>query len=101
MKIERKRAHFKNKKNQNLIIESQKEKKHLNSEIFTDIISFTVDQNSYKLRDIWIFDLGANSHIYNNSLRFRFKRLAIKNNKLIADKLIYFIKMFESVNIFI
>ena len=52
MKIERKRAHFKNKKNQNLIIESQKEKKHLNSEIFTDIISFTVDQNSYKLRDI-------------------------------------------------
>ncbi len=52
MEIKRKRAHFKNKKNQNSVIESQKEKKHLNSEIFIDIISFAVDQNSYKLRDI-------------------------------------------------
>ena len=52
MEIEWKRAYFKNKKNQNLVIKLQEEKKHLNSEIFTDIISFAVDQNSYKLRDI-------------------------------------------------
>jgi len=43
MKIERKRAYFKNKKNQNSVIKSQEEKKHLNSEIFIDITSFAVD----------------------------------------------------------
>jgi len=43
MEIGRKRAYFKNKKNQNSVTESQEEKKHLNSKIFTNITSFAVD----------------------------------------------------------
>ena len=38
-------------------------------------------------------------YIYNNLLRFKFECIATKNNKLIADKTIYSIKMFRSVDI--
>jgi len=48
----RKRAHFKSKKNQNFELESQEEKKRSEIEIFTKIIAFAVNQNSYELRDI-------------------------------------------------
>ena len=95
----RKRAHFKSKKNQNSESESQEEKKRSETEISTKIIVFAVDQNSYELRDIWILDSGANSHICNNPSRFKFERTATENDKLIAGKTVYFIEAFGSVNI--
>ncbi len=49
MEIERKRAHFKNKKNQNFALESQEEKKRSDIKISTKITAFIVNQNSYKL----------------------------------------------------
>ena len=49
IKIERKRAHFKNKKNQNFALKSQEEKKRSDIKISTKITAFTVDQNSYEL----------------------------------------------------
>ncbi len=81
--------------------ESQEEKKRSDTKISTKITAFTVDQNSYKLRDIWILNSNANSHIYNNSLRFKFERITTENDKLIADKTVYSIKAFRSVDIFI
>ncbi len=101
MKIERKRAYFKNKKNQNSALKSQKKKKRLDIEIFTKIIIFTINQNDYKLWDIWIFNSDANSYIYNNLLRFKFERITTENDKLIVDKTVYSIKAFRSVDIFI
>jgi len=78
-------------------------KENIQSRLFTLIILilFAIDQKNYKLRDIWILDLETNSYIYNNSSRFKFERLITENNQLIADKSIYLIKTFESVNIFI
>ncbi len=49
MKIKRKRAHFKNKKNQNSALKSQEEKKRSDIKISTKIIAFVVDQDNYEL----------------------------------------------------
>jgi len=86
-------------KEQKTTSEAQKEEKHSNQEIFTEIISFAVDQQSYYLRDTWILDSGANCHVYNDPSRFKFERPASENDTLKAGKSVHPIKAFGSVNI--
>jgi hypothetical protein len=61
--------------------------------------AFTVDRDSYELKDSWILDSGANSHVCNNSTRFNFDRKASKSDRLISGKTEYQIEAFGSVEI--
>ncbi len=61
------------------------------------IASFAVDINSYELRDTWILDSGANSHVCNDRRRFKFVRMAAEGEELIAGKSVYPIEAFGSV----
>lgn len=65
----------------------------------TTLTSFAVDQSNYELRDTWILDSGANSHVCNDRTRFKFERVATEDDKLVAGKAVYSIEAFGSVEI--
>jgi hypothetical protein len=60
---------------------------------------FTVDRDSYELRDSWILDSEANSHVCNDPARFKFDRKADKSDTLISGKTVYQIEAFGTVEI--
>ena len=60
---------------------------------------FSVDRDSYELRDSWILDSGANSHVCNDPTRFNFGRKASETDTLISGKTVYQIEAFGSVEI--
>jgi hypothetical protein len=60
---------------------------------------FTVDRNSYKLKDSWILDSGANSHVSNDLTRFKFDRKTNKSDTLILGKTVYQIEAFGTIEI--
>ena len=60
---------------------------------------FTVDRDSYELKESWILDSGANSHVCNDPTRFKFDRKAGKSDTLISGKTVYQIEAFGTVEI--
>jgi transposase InsO family protein len=56
-----------------------------------------VEQNSFPLRNTWILDSGADSHVCNDRTRFTIERLANEDDVLIAGKTTYSIEAFGSV----
>jgi hypothetical protein len=66
---------------------------------FTTLAIFTVDWDSYELKDSWILDSGANSHVCNDPTRFKFDRKADKSDTLISGKTVYQIEAFGTVEI--
>jgi Reverse transcriptase (RNA-dependent DNA polymerase) len=67
--------------------------------VFATSAVFTVDRDSYELKDSWILDSGANSHVCNDSTRFNFDRKASKSDTLISGKTVYQIEAFGNVEI--
>jgi hypothetical protein len=65
---------------------------------FATLSAFSVDRDSYELKNTWILDSGANAHVCNNRIRFKFKRMANKDEKLMAGKTVYQIEAFGSVD---
>lgn len=63
------------------------------------LTSFAVDLDSYELRNTWILDSGANSHVCNDPKRFKFERAASEEDVLKAGKTTYAIEAFGSVTI--
>jgi hypothetical protein len=49
---------------------------------FASLSAFSVDRDSYELKNTWILDLGANAHICNDPTRFKLERTANKDEKL-------------------
>jgi hypothetical protein len=66
---------------------------------FATLSAFSIDRDSYELKNTWILDSGANAYVYNNRTRFKFERTANKDDKLVAGKTIYQIEAFSSVDI--
>jgi hypothetical protein len=87
------------KRRTQLSSESQTEKPNPPKAVFATLSAFTVDRDSYELKDSWILDSGANSHVCNNSTRFNFDRKASKSDRLISGKTEYQIEAFGSVEI--
>jgi hypothetical protein len=67
--------------------------------VFATSAVFTVDRDSYELKDSWILDSGANAHVCNDSARFNFDRKASKSDSLISGKTVYQIEAFGNVEI--
>jgi hypothetical protein len=67
--------------------------------VFATSSAFTVDRDTYELKDSWILDSGANSHVCNNPKRFNFDRKASKNDTRISGKTEYQVEAFGSVEI--
>ena len=67
--------------------------------VFATSAVFNVDRDSYELKDSWILDSGANSHVCNDSTRFNFDRKASKSDTLISGKTVYQIEAFGNVEI--
>jgi hypothetical protein len=63
------------------------------------LTSFAVDLESYELRDTWILNSGANSHVCNDRRRFKFEHTAAEGEELVAGKSVYPIKAFGSVSV--
>jgi hypothetical protein len=60
--------------------------------------SFAVtDSSSFSLRDTWILDSGANSHVCNDRSRFIFERAASEDDTLISGRTVYSIEAYGSV----
>jgi hypothetical protein len=87
------------KRRTQLSSKSQTEKPNSLKAVFATLSAFTVDRDSYELKDSWILDSGANSHVYNNSTHFKFDQKASKSDRLILGKTEYQIKAFDSVEI--
>jgi hypothetical protein len=66
---------------------------------FALMSAFSIDKDSYELKNTWILDLGVNAHVCNNHTRFKFERMMKEDEKLMAGKMIYQIEAFGSVNI--
>jgi hypothetical protein len=67
--------------------------------VFATLAVFTVDRDSYELKDSWILDSGADAHVCNDSTRFNFDRKASKSDMLILGKTAYQIEAFGNVEI--
>jgi hypothetical protein len=68
---------------------------------FASMSAFFINKDSYELKNTWILDSGANAHVYNNHTRFKFERIMKKDEKLVANKTIYQIEAFGSIDIII
>jgi hypothetical protein len=64
---------------------------------FTTITNPAAEQNSFPVRNTWILDSGADSHVCNDRARFTFERQANEDDVLIAGKTTYPIEAFGSV----
>jgi hypothetical protein len=87
------------KRRTQLSSESQTKKLNPLKAVFATLSAFIVDRDSYELKDSWILDSGANSHVCNNSTRFNFDQKASKSDRLISGKTEYQIEAFGSVEI--
>jgi hypothetical protein len=66
---------------------------------FASQSAFSVDRDSYELKNMWILDSGANAHVCNDHTRFKYKRTAREDENLVAGKTVYQIEAFGSVEI--
>ena len=63
--------------------------------------AFSIDRDSYELKNTWILDSGANSHVCNDLTRFVQTRVATESDRIVSGKTIYQIKAFGTVEIIV
>jgi hypothetical protein len=61
--------------------------------------SFTIDSISYKLLNCWILNCASNIHVCNDSSRFQLDRFVNFDDQLRIEKIVYFIKRYDTVYI--
>ncbi len=68
---------------------------------FAMFSTFVTESNSYKLLNCWILDCATNIHVCNDLERFQLDKSANSSDRLRAEKTIYFIKKYETINILV
>ncbi len=69
--------------------------------LFAMFSIFVTKSNSYKFLNCWILDCVTNIYVCNNFEKFQLDKSANSNDRLRAEKRIYFIKRYETIKILV